>query len=164
MVPGPTLRYGSNFLIVTRSPLCFNKRPIDAAAIPLPSEEITPPVMNINLTLFLATLVSHFVLIIPGVTMPPESTSFNPSSTDISRTLALCRGRSTIVPDVGFGGFGTYTLIKSPVEAPDLIDNSFVTKPIVERPTLGYSMRTTSRNDFPLCPGWNALRRSLVAP
>src|SRR5436190_8182916 len=44
MVPGSTLRYGSNFMIVTRIPRSTRSRPIDAAAIPLPSDETTPPV------------------------------------------------------------------------------------------------------------------------
>ena len=44
MVPGSTFRYGSNFIIVTRSPRSTSSRPSEAAAIPLPSDETTPPV------------------------------------------------------------------------------------------------------------------------
>lgn len=42
-VPGSTLRYGSNFCILTLSPLLSNNIPIEAAVKPLPKEETTPP-------------------------------------------------------------------------------------------------------------------------
>src|SRR5687767_3495595 len=51
MVPGSTFRYGSNFIIVTRSPRSTRRRPRDAAAIPLPSEETTPPVTKMYLAI-----------------------------------------------------------------------------------------------------------------
>ena len=44
MVPGSTLRYGSNFWFLTRRPHCFSSRPRDAAQMPLPSPDTTPPV------------------------------------------------------------------------------------------------------------------------
>src|SRR5713226_9728464 len=44
MVPGSTLRYGSNFWSCTCSPRAFSRRPSEAATIPLPSAETTPPV------------------------------------------------------------------------------------------------------------------------
>src|ERR671931_1880495 len=44
IVPGSTLRYGSNFCACTRRPRAFNSRPSDAATIPLPRAETTPPV------------------------------------------------------------------------------------------------------------------------
>ncbi len=40
--------YGSNFIIVTRSPRSTSRRPSDAAAIPFPSDETTPPVTKMN--------------------------------------------------------------------------------------------------------------------
>ena len=43
--------YGSTFISETDSPLDSNKAPIEAAAIPFPSEETTPPVMKIYLVL-----------------------------------------------------------------------------------------------------------------
>src|SRR5215213_4015856 len=46
IVPGSTLRYGSSFCIVTRSPRCLSRLPNDDAVSPLPSEEATPPVTN----------------------------------------------------------------------------------------------------------------------
>ena len=49
MVPGSTLMYGSNFCSWTRKPRLTSNRPIEAAAIPLPSEETTPPVTKMNL-------------------------------------------------------------------------------------------------------------------
>src|SRR5512143_2836680 len=53
MVPGSTLRYGSNFWHVTFSPRLSSRQPIDAAAMPLPSDETTPPVTNMNLAMLL---------------------------------------------------------------------------------------------------------------
>src|SRR5690348_16012422 len=44
IVPGSTLRYGSNFCSCTRRPRALSRRPSDAATIPFPSAETTPPV------------------------------------------------------------------------------------------------------------------------
>src|SRR3954469_18669627 len=44
IVPGSTFRYGSNFCSCTFRPRAFSRRPSDAATIPLPSAETTPPV------------------------------------------------------------------------------------------------------------------------
>src|SRR5919201_1303312 len=44
IVPGSTFRYGSNFWSWTRKPRALSSRPSDAATIPLPSAETTPPV------------------------------------------------------------------------------------------------------------------------
>src|SRR6185437_1227559 len=44
IVPGSTFRYGSNFWSWTRSPRAFSRRPSDAATMPFPSAETTPPV------------------------------------------------------------------------------------------------------------------------
>src|SRR5260370_2239132 len=44
MVPGSTLRYGSSFWSETLRWRAFRMFPSDAAVIPLPSEETTPPV------------------------------------------------------------------------------------------------------------------------
>ena len=46
IVPGSTLRYGSSFCIVTRSPRAFNRLPRLEAVRPFPREEATPPVTN----------------------------------------------------------------------------------------------------------------------
>src|SRR6266542_4016454 len=46
IVPGSTFRYGSSFCSWTRRPRAFSSRPSDAATIPLPSAETTPPVMK----------------------------------------------------------------------------------------------------------------------
>src|SRR5579871_4465034 len=51
MVPGSTLRYGSNFWQVTVNPRLSSRQPIDAAAMPFPNDETTPPVTNINLAI-----------------------------------------------------------------------------------------------------------------
>src|SRR3954453_14648702 len=44
IVPGSTFRYGSNFCACTRRPRAFSSRPSEAATMPLPSAETTPPV------------------------------------------------------------------------------------------------------------------------
>src|ERR1700735_849929 len=49
MVPGSTFRYGSNFCSETVRPRLSSRHPIDAAEMPLPSEETTPPVTKMNL-------------------------------------------------------------------------------------------------------------------
>src|SRR5262245_1208647 len=53
MVPGSTLMYGSNFCSDTFSPRAFSRRPSEAAVMPLPSDETTPPVTNTYLTCLL---------------------------------------------------------------------------------------------------------------
>src|SRR6266403_1953383 len=54
MVPGSTLRYGSNFWRTTRSPRASSNVPSDAAARPLPNELTTPPVTKMY---FIETLL-----------------------------------------------------------------------------------------------------------
>jgi len=49
MVPGSTFKYGSILIIVTLSPLDSRSAPKEAAAIPFPWDETTPPVINTNL-------------------------------------------------------------------------------------------------------------------
>ena len=44
--------YGSNFCIVTLSPRSTSSRPSEAAAMPLPREETTPPVTKMYLVAF----------------------------------------------------------------------------------------------------------------
>jgi hypothetical protein len=44
--------YGSNFWIVTRNPLACNNFASEAAMMPLPNEEVTPPVTKIYLDMF----------------------------------------------------------------------------------------------------------------
>src|ERR1051325_1807821 len=44
IVPGSTFRYGSNFCSCTRNPRAFRRRPSEAATIPFPSADTTPPV------------------------------------------------------------------------------------------------------------------------
>src|SRR5947209_9900320 len=44
IVPGSTFRYGSNFWSWTRRPRALSSRPSEAATIPLPSADTTPPV------------------------------------------------------------------------------------------------------------------------
>src|SRR5215213_3330838 len=51
IVPGSTFRYGSNFCSVTLRPRLSSRHPIEAAAIPLPSDETTPPVTKMYLAM-----------------------------------------------------------------------------------------------------------------
>src|SRR3954447_24592998 len=46
MVPGSTLMYGSSLTIDTLRPRASRMAPRDAAAMPLPNEDTTPPVTN----------------------------------------------------------------------------------------------------------------------
>src|SRR5262245_24386515 len=46
IVPGSTLRYGSNFWALTERPRALSSRPSEAATMPFPSAETTPPVTN----------------------------------------------------------------------------------------------------------------------
>src|SRR5512140_578782 len=56
IVPGSTFRYGSNFWQVTVSPRLSSRQPMEAAAMPLPREETTPPVTNMYLAITLYPL------------------------------------------------------------------------------------------------------------
>src|SRR6185437_3373806 len=51
IVPGSTLMYGSSLRLVTRTPLEVRMAASDAAAMPFPNEETTPPVTNTNLVI-----------------------------------------------------------------------------------------------------------------
>src|SRR5215831_6184312 len=51
IVPGSTLMYGSSLRLVTRMPREARMAARDAAAMPFPSEETTPPVTNTNLVM-----------------------------------------------------------------------------------------------------------------
>src|ERR1700761_8631640 len=46
MVPGSTFRYGSSLRSFTLKPRACSSAPSAAAAIPLPRDETTPPVIN----------------------------------------------------------------------------------------------------------------------
>src|SRR5574341_504074 len=46
IVPGSTFRYGSNFCAETERPRALSSRPSEAATMPFPSAETTPPVTN----------------------------------------------------------------------------------------------------------------------
>src|SRR5688572_15375231 len=51
MVPGSTLMYGSSLMLVTLMPRDSRIAAREAAAIPLPREETTPPVTNTYLVI-----------------------------------------------------------------------------------------------------------------
>src|ERR1700712_5726048 len=51
MVPGSTLRYGSSLMRVTLRPRDSRIAAREAAAMPLPSEDTTPPVTKTNLVM-----------------------------------------------------------------------------------------------------------------
>src|SRR5512132_4225682 len=56
IVPGSTFRYGSNFCTCTLSPRALSRRPSEAAVMPLPSEDTTPPVTK---TYFVGSLTGR---------------------------------------------------------------------------------------------------------
>src|ERR1700691_1302871 len=56
MVPGSTFRYGSNFCRVTRKPRLSRRLPMEAAAMPFPSDDTTPPVTNTYLAIWFRKL------------------------------------------------------------------------------------------------------------
>src|SRR5512139_246352 len=64
IVPGSTLRYGSSFCMVTRSPRALSRFPRLEAVRPLPREEATPPVTKTCLVGCVATKAT------PVVSMP----------------------------------------------------------------------------------------------
>src|SRR6185503_15840210 len=51
MVPGSTLMYGSSLTIAIFRPRASRMAPSDAAAMPFPNEETTPPVVNTYLVM-----------------------------------------------------------------------------------------------------------------
>ena len=51
--------YGSNFCAATLIPLAFKSLPNEAAVIPLPKPDTTPPVTNIYFVIMLILLYSH---------------------------------------------------------------------------------------------------------
>src|ERR1700712_1779800 len=56
MVPGSTLRYGSSLMRVTLRPRDSRIAAREAAAMPLPSEDTTPPVTKTNLVMSMGML------------------------------------------------------------------------------------------------------------
>src|SRR5712692_5864487 len=54
MVPGSTLMYGSSLMLVTRIPRDSRIAAREAAAMPFPREETTPPVTKTYLVIYLA--------------------------------------------------------------------------------------------------------------
>src|SRR5580765_7854418 len=55
MVPGSTLMYGSSLMLVTRMLRDSRIAARDAAAMPFPSEETTPPVTKTNLVMYFSS-------------------------------------------------------------------------------------------------------------
>src|SRR5215213_10254499 len=55
IVPGSTFRYGSSLIRVTLRPRDSRIAASDAAAMPLPSEDTTPPVTKTNLVMACGT-------------------------------------------------------------------------------------------------------------
>src|SRR5204862_4932706 len=53
MVPGSTLMYGSSLMLVTRMPRDSRIAAREAAAMPFPREETTPPVTKTYLVIYL---------------------------------------------------------------------------------------------------------------
>ena len=69
MVPGSTFKYGSHLMMAVLSPRASSNLPIEAAAMPLPKLETTPPVTKIYLLKFL-TFLCKLVNCIPTLVYP----------------------------------------------------------------------------------------------
>src|SRR5580658_10500762 len=88
MVPGSTLRYGSNFWQVMVRPRLSSRHPMEAAAMPLPREETTPPVTKMNLAT--GHLVGRIGNLRPIGNRPRAVTGCRPGRLPIGRRLATC--------------------------------------------------------------------------
>ncbi len=53
------LIYGSNFCMVTLNPRALSKRPKEAAVIPFPRPDTTPPVTNTYLTGIISSVLPN---------------------------------------------------------------------------------------------------------
>src|ERR1700678_167334 len=90
MVPGSTFKYGSNFCSDTRRPRLSSRQPMEAAAMPLPSDETTPPVtkiylaMDIPLSAFLTMVqkAPRHARDLPACRRPTIRTRFPPRGCD----------------------------------------------------------------------------------
>src|SRR5581483_8774684 len=90
IVPGSTLMYGSNFWTCTFRPRAFSRRPSEAAVIPLPRDETTPPVTKTYL-----------------VGRPPAPAPAKPAPALIAhlrRAYGVCSGLSPEPIEVAHGG------------------------------------------------------------
>src|SRR5918997_4396437 len=83
MVPGSTLIYGSNFCIVTVRPRSTSSRPNDAAAMPFPNEDTTPPVTKMYLVEF-------------GLEVIRPALDKRASELPLVEDLRLCRHRAAL--------------------------------------------------------------------
>ena len=86
IVPGSTLRYGSNFCTCTLRPRDFSSRPSEAAVMPLPRDETTPPVTKTYLALKRGWRPA-------GDPLPREPTELQPSSPSLPRRRMVRGGR-----------------------------------------------------------------------
>src|SRR5271167_291635 len=95
MVPGSTLRYGSNFCRETFRPRLSIRQPIDAAASPLPSEDTTPPVTK----MYFAAMPSSVVGICAARgTAPTAPENREPLALADQRNQGgVCRGARSIM-------------------------------------------------------------------
>src|SRR5271166_1906909 len=95
MVPGSTLRYGSNFCNETLSPRLSIRQPMEAAANPLPSEDTTPPVTK----MYFAAIPSSVVWICaPGIAAPCPPEKGEPPALSRQRNHSgACRGARSIM-------------------------------------------------------------------
>src|SRR5512139_129659 len=105
MVPGSTLMYGSSFTRVTLRPRASRMAPSEAAAMPFPSEETTPPVTQMNLVMG-ATVA--------GEARREDSLSERPLSGHRKSPSAQPSGRPSAGDRLGLGDCGT----PAPLDAP----------------------------------------------
>src|SRR5713226_4532498 len=65
MVPGSTLMYGSSLMLVTRMPRDSRIAAREAAAMPFPKEETTPPVTKTYLVIYLGRVGMEKLTVMP---------------------------------------------------------------------------------------------------
>src|SRR5215471_20803644 len=107
IVPGSTLRYGSNFCSETFSPRLSMRQPIEAAASPLPREDTTPPVTKMY---FAAMPSSDVWICAAGESIPNASQNRGPLALAGQRNQGgACRGAQSIMD--GFHGHDKVALI-----------------------------------------------------
>src|SRR5690606_5366663 len=98
MVPGSTLMYGSSFWMATERPRLLSNRPSEAAVIPLPRLDTTPPVMKMYLV-DIGALLPRLRGAPAGGIQPPQrvpsayySRASRPAKPELSPTASPARG------------------------------------------------------------------------
>src|SRR4029077_20684814 len=98
MVPGSTLIYGSSLTMLILSPRASRMAPRDADAMPLPSEETTPPVTKTNRVMMgTAEKLSARAQLYRAMQTKPVGNNENSTGIQVSRSRRL-RQSETAAP------------------------------------------------------------------